>query len=85
MYYVYVLVEKLTKKTYVGYSSDLKQRIKDHQAGKGCKTTKKGDWQLVYYETFSSKEDAIKRESKLKYYGNTKTSLFKHIQGSLAG
>ena len=85
MYYVYVLIESHTGKTYIGYSDDLKRRLSEHQASKGGKTTKNGDWQLVYYEAFSAKEDAMARERKLKHHGMAKKKLFERISISLAG
>ncbi len=85
MYYVYVLIENRTKRSYIGFSSDLKQRISDHDSGRGCKTTKGGSWQLVYYEAFASKEDALERERKLKHHGMAKKKLFERLSKSFAG
>jgi putative endonuclease len=66
MYYTYILQNE-DKSLYIGYSSDLKQRIQDHSNGKGCKTTKnKTGWKLIYYEAYLDKEDAIGREKFLK-------------------
>lgn len=67
MYYVYILENKNDKSWYIGYSSNLRRRIKDHLCGKGCKTTsKKNNWQLIYYEAYLSKIDAMRRERFLK-------------------
>jgi putative endonuclease len=85
MFYVYVLFEVQSKKIYIGYTGDLKQRVAEHKNGKACRTTAKGDWQLVYYEAFSAKEDAMMRERKLKHHGMTKRKLFERLVGSLAG
>lgn len=66
MYYVYILENK-DKSLYIGYSSNLKQRIKDHLNGDGGKTTKqKIGWKLIYYEAYLNKEDATGREIFLK-------------------
>ncbi len=85
MYYVYVLVEVETKKTYVGFTKDLKQRVKQHQEGKGAKFTKTGNWKLAYYEAFASEQDARIRERRLKYEGRSKRQLYERIQNSLTG
>ena len=39
MFYVYLLECQQDKSWYIGYTSDLKRRISDHQNGYGCRTT----------------------------------------------
>ena len=71
-YYVYLIVSKIKKKTisYVGYTNNLKKRIKHHNTNKGAKFTKGKKWKLVYYEIYDSKIEAMKKEYSLKknYY-----------------
>jgi len=64
-YYVYML-KSLEEKTvtYVGYTSDIKKRIKLHNLGKGAKFTRGRKWKLIYKKKFNSKNEAISR----KYY-----------------
>ena len=83
MYYVYVLVEQQTGEKYVGFSSDLKQRVAAHKSGIGAKLTSNGKWHLAYYEAYVSRKDAIARERKLKHYGNARTHLFARMQYSI--
>ena len=83
MFYVYVLVETETEDTYIGYTSELKQRIAKHNAGTGAKTTRRGEWRLAYYEAYICKKDAINRERKLKQYGQSRKHLFRRIENSL--
>ena len=66
-YYVYVLksIEEKTV-TYVGYTSDIKKRIKLHNLGKGAKFTRGRKWKLIYREKFNSKKEAILREYYIK-------------------
>jgi putative endonuclease len=85
MFYVYLLRDAKSQNTYIGYTNDLKRRIDEHQTGKACQTTRTGDWQLVYYEAFLAKEDAMMRERKLKHHGMAKTKLFERLVKSLAG
>jgi len=67
MYYMYILENNNYSTWYIGYSSDLRKRIENHNNGKGGKTTKQGkSWKLIYYETYLNKEDAIGRETFLK-------------------
>ena len=85
MYYVYVIVEEKTGKKYIGFSSDLRKRIAEHNNRRGAKYTEGGKWNLVYYEAFTSKKDAIMRERRLKHDGRAKYHLFQRIGDSLAG
>ncbi len=72
IYFVYLIVTKNKKKTisYVGYSNNLKKRLKLHNASKGAKFTRGRKWKLIYYKTYYSKTKALKEEYKLKknYY-----------------
>ena len=52
--------------TYVGYTKDLKKRIKLHNSGKGAKFTRGRKWSLIYKEKFKSKKEAISREYYIK-------------------
>ena len=66
-FYVYMLVSKGDKPvSYVGYTSNLKNRIKLHNTGKGAKFTKGRKWKLIYKEKFTSKNKAISREYYIK-------------------
>ena len=67
-YYVYVL--KNTKKskltTYVGYTNNLKKRLKLHNEGLGAKFTRGRNWQIIYFEKYQTKKEAISREYYIK-------------------
>ena len=80
MYYVYVLLLS-DKTTYVGYSADLKARLSQHK-NNGVKSTRNKKPQLVYYEAFKSRKDAMERERKLKQ-GQSKRHLNERIQNSI--
>ena len=76
-YYVYMLKSKSNKPvTYVGYTNNIKKRIKLHNSGKGAKFTKGRKWELIYKEKFKSKKEAISRE----YYIKKNKSLRKKIK-----
>lgn len=85
MYYVYVIVQDVTHNSYVGFSSDLRKRLKQHNAGVGAKRTRKGEWRVAYYEAFVNESEARTREQRLKQDGRAKHQLFKRIEKSLAG
>tara|TARA_B100001123_G_C15048263_1_gene922486 strand:- start:148 stop:387 length:240 start_codon:yes stop_codon:yes gene_type:complete len=61
-------LKSLTDKpiTYVGYTKNLKNRLKLHNEGKGAKFTRGRKWKLIYKEKFKSKKMAISREHYIK-------------------
>ena len=66
-FYVYMLrSESIRPVTYVGYTKDLKERIKLHNSGKGAKFTRGRKWGLIYKEKYKSKKEAISREYYIK-------------------
>ena len=66
-FYVYMLKSEGKKKvTYVGYTKDLKKRIKLHNSGKGAKFTRGRKWKLIYKEKCNTKNQAILREYYIK-------------------
>ena len=66
-FYVYML-KSVGKKivTYVGYSKNLKERIKLHNSGKGAKFTRGRKWIMAYSASYDSKSKAMREEYKLK-------------------
>jgi len=65
MYYVYVLLCS-DDKFYIGYSTDLKKRIKRHKQGQVFATKGRLPIQLVFYEAFLHRMDAKRREKYFK-------------------
>ena len=67
MFTVYVLYSKLFDKIYIGYTSNIEERLKSHNelATKGW-TIKLRPWKLVHTEIFNVKAAAMKRERELK-------------------
>ena len=66
MNYTYILKCK-DDSLYTGWTNDLKKRITSHDAGKGAKYTKaRRPVELVYYEEFQTREEAMKREYAIK-------------------
>lgn len=52
---------------YTGWTNHLVERIAAHNAGKGARYTKsRRPVELVYYETFGTKEEAMSREFHVK-------------------
>jgi len=69
-YYVYLLSSQRTGWIYIGCTSDLEKRLKDHAEGKVYSTKKILPIELLYYEAYKSKNCAYKREKNLKMYGS---------------
>lgn len=64
--YTYIVLCK-DNTLYTGWTTDLEKRIKAHNSGKGAKYTKpRRPVTLVYYETFHTKEEAMRREWQIK-------------------
>lgn len=52
---------------YTGWTNDLTRRMEAHNQGRGAKYTKASrPVTLIYYETFETKEEAMKREYAIK-------------------
>ena len=67
MHYVYLLEsEAVARERYVGATSNLKQRLAEHNAGKFPHTSKYAPWKLVTYVAFSDQRKAEAFERYLK-------------------
>ncbi len=66
MFYVYALYSKEQNKFYIGFTENLKQRIKEHSLNKSLSDRRIKNLVLVYYEAYNSKTDALIREKQLK-------------------
>jgi len=66
MNYVYMIRCKYGS-LYTGWTNNLEKRFRNHCEGKGAKYTRgRGPLELVYYEVFEDKKDAMKREYAIK-------------------
>ena len=75
VYYVYLLRSPKNKDVYIGFSDDLKNRVKSHNLGKVKSTKGYRPWTLAYYEAYKAKSDASKRERELKLHAAKKVLL----------
>lgn len=83
MYYVYILKSQVDKRLYIGVTNDLKRRFKQHNSGSSTATEYRKPFLLIYYEAYRNKSDAYTRESKLKKFKNSYSTLKKRIAKSL--
>ena len=52
---------------YCGWTNDLRKRLEAHQNGTASKYTRsRRPVELVYYETFETKQEAMRREAQIK-------------------
>lgn len=66
MNYTY-LVKCVDDTLYCGWTNHLEKRLKAHNEGKGAKYTKsRRPVKLVYYESYPTKEEAMRREVQIK-------------------
>ncbi|OGH17533.1 MAG: excinuclease ABC subunit C [Candidatus Levybacteria bacterium RIFCSPHIGHO2_12_FULL_37_12] len=66
MYYVYILKSLKDNSLYIGYTTDLKKRILEHNNGLSKSTKLKRPYKLIFYEAFLNRIDAKHREVYLK-------------------
>lgn len=75
MFYVYLLRIKVTGAMYIGYTNDLRRRLREHRDRKP---------ELIYYEAYRAERDARAREEKLKQRGQTIRRLKERLQHSFS-
>ena len=66
MYYVYVLRSDRDSQLYVGFTENLEQRVSRHNSGDVLSTRSRRPLQLIFFEGYYDKGDAIRRERYLK-------------------
>ncbi len=68
MYKVYILQSEKNGKYYIGHTQDLVVRLKRHNSGLVSSTKRYVPWKIVYTESCNTKQEAYKRELKIKSY-----------------
>jgi putative endonuclease len=81
MYSVYVLRSQSSGRLYVGYASDVTQRLGQHNHGISKSTKNRGPWELVYSEEFETRIEAMGRERRLKT-GRGREELKRTLKGN---
>lgn len=65
-FYVYVLCSLKDGHLYTGYTSDLKNRVREHDSGFVASTKERRPLELIYYEACRDQKGATRREKYLK-------------------
>jgi putative endonuclease len=66
MHYTYILQSKKDKSYYIGFTSDLRKRFKQHNQHSSKYTSTKAPFKLVWYASFATKEKVMNFEKYLK-------------------
>lgn len=67
MYYVYMIKSEIfSEQIYIGFTTNLKQRLKVHNSGGSVYTAHYKPWRLNTYLAFDDKNKALEFESYLK-------------------
>ena len=66
MYYIYAIQSRKDSRIYIGFTTNLEKRIKEHNKGKTQSTRFYRPWELIHSETSESRLAAREREKKLK-------------------
>ena len=72
-YYVYVLFSERDRKLYIGFTSHVFKRFKQHVNGENISTENRRPLKLIYYEAHLNKADALRRESYFKSTSGKRT------------
>tara|TARA_S200000501_G_scaffold239141_1_gene224063 strand:- start:985 stop:1233 length:249 start_codon:yes stop_codon:yes gene_type:complete len=79
-HYVYIIkTKKGYKKTYVGYSTNVKNRLLKHNSSKGAKATRGHEWEIIFIKKFSLKSKALSFEYQLKKDRKKRLSIIKGL------
>ena len=83
MFYVYLLESRRDGRTYIGYTSDLRERLRNHNQGKVTSTKNRIPFELIYYKAYRDEKDAQRREIQLKGISSQRESLKRRLKNSL--
>ena len=79
MYYIYILKSGKDGKHYIGFTTDLRARYKEHCGGKVKATFYRRPLILIYYEAYCDRKVAQRRERQLKG-GKAHVALIKRLK-----
>ena len=85
-YFVYILYSQIDHKLYVGCTSDLEQRLKEHNSRKVTATKNKIPLVVIHSEKFEDKTKAFNRERFLKslWSGKLKKKILKEYVSKIS-
>ncbi len=66
MFYTYILRSLRFNRHYIGHTENLTKRLESHNRGKVRSTKAYRPWEIIYYETFTTRSEAYQREKFFK-------------------
>jgi putative endonuclease len=77
LFFAYVLGSRSKDdcRTYVGWTTDLERRLRQHNAGVGAKSSRGRKWILLYSERCKTRREAMSREWYIKRDRKFRTTL----------
>ncbi len=83
MFFLYILKSLKDENLYIGYTSNLRKRIEEHNSGESQSTNPRKPFKLIYYEAYLSEKDAKHREHNLKLRSRALAQLKKRLEDTL--
>jgi len=84
MFYIYLLKSNKDNDLYIGFTNNLKRRVKEHNNGLVSSTKSRKPFELIYFEAYKSEKDARFREKNLKLRSRAFAQLKKRMAASLS-
>ncbi len=66
LFFVYILQSETTGRYYVGQTEHLRERVAYHNANYSRALKNRGPWQLVHFESYATRREAVARERSIK-------------------
>ena len=83
-YYIYIMSSRSNSTIYVGVTNNLERRILEHRTpDNNSFTTRYSCHKLVYYEEYSSIDEAIAREKQIKSWSRVRKERLIDIMNPL--
>ena len=81
-HFVYLIISFYNKRliSYVGYTNNIKKRLKLHNSSKGAKFTRGKKWKIIYKKSYNNKSEAMKKEYILKQDKKKRFEIKKKFQ-----
>ena len=66
MYFIYIIKSKVDGSFYTGQCQNIQERLQHHNKGYTKSTKAKIPWNIVYYEKYDTRSEAVRRELEVK-------------------
>ena len=66
MYYIYIIKSLSSERYYIGQTNNLEIRLKRHNDNNVTATKNRGPWEIVHFEEYQTRSEAMQRERYFK-------------------